>query len=267
MVESAELQQPVTTSGRRLVVLGASNATLGLAQILAIAQSAWGPPLDVIAALGHGRSYGQASTVMGRTLPSIVDCGLWDALAQRPPLPTYVLITDIGNDIVYGHTADRILRWIDSCLERLSPLADRLIVTRLPILSLAAVSPGKFKIVRRLLFPGAKIDQNQAMDRAEAIDQELLSFSQSFGAYVVNPDPNWYGWDPIHIRRRYRSRAWRTMLGGWFDGQPPSSAQPSRLLTFRLLFARPNAWHQCGFSRQSRQPTYGRAGQLTLSLY
>jgi hypothetical protein len=38
----------------------------------------------VLAALGLGRSYGLPRGVLRQTLPGSVECGLWQALADRP---------------------------------------------------------------------------------------------------------------------------------------------------------------------------------------
>ncbi|HEY5315121.1 MAG TPA: hypothetical protein VIK18_21495, partial [Pirellulales bacterium] len=53
---------------RRLVLLGASNLTRGLAPVLQTAAQLWDEPLDILAAAGHGRSYGATSRVLVRSL-------------------------------------------------------------------------------------------------------------------------------------------------------------------------------------------------------
>src|SRR5262245_2033911 len=85
------------TTGHRIVLLGASNLTRGISTVIETAGSILGRPLEVLAAFGHGRSYGMSSSVLGRSLPGIVDCGIWQSLAARPPVSTSALITDIGN--------------------------------------------------------------------------------------------------------------------------------------------------------------------------
>ncbi len=64
----------------RVVLIGASNVTKSLSVIIDIAHQLLGKPLDIFTALGLGRSYGLFSRILGRGLPSIRDCGLWDAL-------------------------------------------------------------------------------------------------------------------------------------------------------------------------------------------
>src|SRR5205807_8069752 len=56
---------------RRVVVLGASNVSLGFGTIVETAARLWGAPLDLLAAFGHGRSYGLRKSVLGRELPGI----------------------------------------------------------------------------------------------------------------------------------------------------------------------------------------------------
>src|SRR5690242_2621175 len=76
---------------RRVVLLGASNLTRAIATVLETALGVWGGPLDVLAALGNGRSYGLRKAWLWRELPGIAGCGLWDAWERRPPAPTAAL--------------------------------------------------------------------------------------------------------------------------------------------------------------------------------
>ena len=82
--------------------------------------------------MGLGRSYGQRSTVLGRSLPGITECGLWPAL-QHGSGPVHALITDVGNDVIYGVPVDRIVAWGSTCVDRLH--AARRMVT-LPLVSI-----------------------------------------------------------------------------------------------------------------------------------
>ncbi len=115
--------QADTSLRRRVVVLGASNVARGISVILGTAGRVWGQPLEVFAAYGRGRSYGRPSQVLRRELSGIVECGLWDALRTRDPVPTAALVTDIGNDLVYGRSVDEIGDWVDACLARFAALA------------------------------------------------------------------------------------------------------------------------------------------------
>lgn len=70
----------------RVVALGASNLTRGFQTVVATARTAWGTDVDVLAALGHGRSYGADSAFLVRRLPGILDSGLWRRPETAPSL-------------------------------------------------------------------------------------------------------------------------------------------------------------------------------------
>src|SRR5687768_14330413 len=123
----------MSTRPERLVALGASNLTRGFPVVVATARSAFGPGVEILAAHGLGRSYGMESRVLARTLPAILDCGLWAALDARPRTPTRALVTDVGNDILYGASADQILRWVATAVERLSQAGAEIVLTGLPM--------------------------------------------------------------------------------------------------------------------------------------
>ena len=91
----------------RVVAIGASNLTRGFQTVVATARTAWGPDVQVVAALGHGRSYGADSAFLFRRLPGILQSGIWQQLESTPAVPTKALVTDVGNDIVYGFPPER----------------------------------------------------------------------------------------------------------------------------------------------------------------
>ena len=104
----------------RVVLLGASNLTRSFPQVVATARALAGEPIEVVAALGHGRSFGLRSRVLARSLPGIVGCGLWAALDGAPARArTLALVTDVGNDIVYGVGVETIREWVETCVSRL----------------------------------------------------------------------------------------------------------------------------------------------------
>ncbi len=86
----------------RIILLGASNLTLSLRLVTHLMQQRFSGPSEILAAVGHGRAYGSANQVLSRGLPGIVNSGLWPQLNSIGVLPTYALLTDIGNDILFG---------------------------------------------------------------------------------------------------------------------------------------------------------------------
>jgi hypothetical protein len=220
----------------RVVALGASNLTRGFHTVVATARAVWGPDLEILAALGHGRSYGARSRVLFRALPGILDSGLWPALESRPQVPTRGLVTDVGNDILYGFSAEQTLAWVDEALRRLSRATQDVVLTDLPVASIRRLSSTKFAAFRSILVPSCRLTLEQVLDAAERVNDGLAQLSAARGVKFFRLDPEWYGFDPIHVRPSLWRPAWEQILGV----RPPSSPNGvSKAEGLRLYFMRP----------------------------
>jgi len=197
----------------RVVALGASNLTRGFQTVVSTARSAWGREVEIVAALGHGRSYGVPSRFIIRTLPGILASGLWRHLELRRPVPTRALVTDIGNDILYGFSVEQTLRWTAEAIERLHEFTDDIVLTGLPLSGIRALSRPKFLAFRSLIVPSCRLSLSQILQASEQVNDGLaaLAASRSIQFFPLNPD--WYGFDPIHIRPSQWRPAWQEILG------------------------------------------------------
>ena len=201
------------TGTKRVVALGASNLTRGIATIAKLACVAWGPETQLLAALGYGRSYGSYSKVGFRVLPSILRSGLWNTLASMPPARTKVLITDIGNDILYGFPFVTILAWVSEAIDRFERITPDISITSLPLESIRQLSGFKYSVIRAALFPGCKMPLENLIESIGELNTGLEEIAAKREIRLVAPNPSWYGVDPIHIRRQFWPLAWSEMLG------------------------------------------------------
>ncbi len=252
----------------RWVLLGASNLTHGLAIVLATVRQRCPAPLDVLAAEGNGRSYGKTSRVLWRELPGIVQCGLWQALAQRPSAPTSALLTDIGNDILYDVPVDQITQWVDECLTRLTDTGAHVAMTELPIDNLQALSRRRFLFFRRLFVPQCRLALETVCGRAHELNAALSATAQRRGVALVPQSAAWYGLDPMHIRATLATRAWQTILAPVL----PATASPPQIRRrggeqWRLLKLRPKQRRMWGKEQLAVQPAMQFTDGMTLSLY
>lgn len=197
----------------RVVALGASNLTRGFQTVVSTARSVWGRDIEVLAALGHGRSYGAPSTFLFRTVPSILKAGLWSELDRRVPMTTRALVTDVGNDILYGFSVERTLGWVEEVLVRLGRVTKDIVLTDLPMTSVRRLSEVKFVALRSMLVPSCRLTLSQVLDRAERVNDGLEQLSREYGATLFRLDPGWYGFDPIHMKPSQWRRAWEQILG------------------------------------------------------
>jgi hypothetical protein len=253
---------------RRVILLGASNLSLSFSTVVAAARRTWGEPLEIMAAIGHGRSYGQDSTVFGRKISGIFPCALWRDLQLRPALPTAALVTDVGNDLLYGVAPERVLEWVGSCLDRLAEAGATTLVTELPVVSIQRLSELRFRFFRRLFFPQSKLTFADAQALIVELNRELVALCGARKIPIIPVSGAWYGVDPIHLRRRVRGEVWPAMLAGWRGVEQPFEVVRSPLWTSAYL-ARlaPHERTVFGIRRFSAQPSGRLSDGTSISLY
>lgn len=213
-----------------VIVLGASNVSRGLARLTAITRRRANTALDLFVTAGHGRSYGAASRVAMRRLPSILGSGLWRAL-DREALAggggggsgavrqSSALVTDIGNDLLYGFAAGQVAAWVRESVRRLTERGSRTVVTRLPLASLEGVGPGRYRLLRMCYAPGCRLSLTELKTAAHELDQAVAAIASEFDATLVEQPSEWYGVDAIHVRRRRLDSLWHRVCDAW--GLPP----------------------------------------------
>ena len=226
-----------------------------------------GAPCEFLIAMGHGRSYGKFSTVLGRSLPGITECGLWPALTMGSG-PVHALITDIGNDVIYGAAVETIVGWVSACIDRLCAADATIVVSLPPMASIEKLTPWRFHIARSLLFPGRRMSLPETVRRCRELAEGLTALAARDGVTLVEPEGRWYGLDPIHPKRRHMADAWRQGLGPWAGGHSgrlrvsPSAARWARLRTLT-----PQQWWLLGREMGRPQPSGRLADGSTLSLF
>ena len=196
-----------------IVVIGASNVTLALPMLWSsLAKTP--DPLRLIVVAGHGRSYGMPSTVFGRRLPGIVECDFWETKFD-PPLcetSTRTIMTDVGNDILYGSPAASIGEWVETTLKRVVEFSSDVVMTQLPMASLRSLTARRYHFFRRILFPRCTLSLDEAMQVGDTVNAKLQTLADDLHVGLHEPPRTWYGIDPIHIRKRLRPAAWEQFL-------------------------------------------------------
>jgi hypothetical protein len=234
----------------RVIALGASNLTRGFQTVVSTTRAAWGPDVEVVAALGHGRSYGAYSRFAVRTLPGILQSGLWQRLESSPSVPTRALVTDVGNDILYGFSPTQTLEWTGEAVRRLEQFTQDIVLTDLPVHAIRRLSEAKFLFLRSVLVPSCRRSLRDVQQAAERVSDGLATLAADRGITFFRLNPAWYGYDPIHIRPSQWRPAWQEILGS-----PPEARRNrgARLEAVRLYFTPPERQWLFGLERCTPQ--------------
>lgn len=200
------------TPRNRVILLGASNLTLSLRLVTHLMQQRFGGPSEILAAIGHGRAYGSANQALSRGLPGIVNSGLWPQLNSVGALPTYALLTDIGNDILFGSAPEQILRQVGWCVEQLQKQSAQIIVTNLPMASIEDLSERRYTFYRNIFYPFCRLPRNETVSRVRAVYQGLIDMASCRNFTLYEQEPVWFGPDGIHVHYWKRRAFYRDIL-------------------------------------------------------
>jgi hypothetical protein len=149
---------------------------------------------------------------------------------------TRALVTDVGNDILFGFSPEQTLAWVAEALRRLRRVTEDIVLTDLPLGSIRRLSRLKFLAFRSILVPSCRLSLPQVLERAERVNVGLAELSSAHGGKFFHLDPTWYGFDPIHVRPSLWRQAWQQILGA----QPHASLNGvSTSGSLRLYLMRP----------------------------
>jgi len=182
------------------VVLGASNVSRGLARLAAALRARAPGPVELFVAAGHGRGYGVNTRVAWRRLPAIRTSGLWRALDRERVARPAALVTDVGNELLYGLGVTAVATAVRDAVERLRDRGGRVAITGLPLGSIAGVGPVRYRLMRTVYVPGCQLSRAAIKDAALWLDDELRTIP---GFRVRAPNR----WSVLQPSNDSRSRA------------------------------------------------------------
>lgn len=252
----------------RIVLLGASNLTLGLPRLVQSFRACLPGTVEVLSAHGHGRSYLKWSYVIYRGLPSIRDCSLWEDLKSRPPAKqTYALVTDLGCDLFYGSKPEPIVESVTACFQNLTDLNAKIVLARPPLQSLHPINNWHYYVAKNTFFPGPTIPWPTMREYITEVDDRIMQTANDLGVASIAPKKEWYGFDPIHMTRTMRNQAWNEILTDWqlpeeFEVATPKLAESLHIWT-RKAAKRKTWW----IPQLLAQPSHQWQDGTSLSVY
>ncbi len=214
------MRDSVPHKAKNVILLGASNLTLAWPRIMRQLASRTSRAVNVLTAHGMGRSYVNARSGFAfRQLPGILHCPLWDQLDECSvdECVPCALITDLGNDLVYGRSPQDVAESTKESITRIrrwAPNAE-VVVTRPPVVSVERLGFLRFVGFRTALFPKCGLSLEDVKRHTVELDERVAEIADEEGVPASKPADHWYGWDPIHYRFRHQSEAFGAMMNQW----------------------------------------------------
>jgi hypothetical protein len=143
-----------------------------------------------------------------------------------------------------------------------------LVVTELPIGNVAGLSLRRYEFFRGAMFPRCSLSFDAIQGRAVELNGCVVESARKRGAAIVSHRDTWYGWDPIHIRKKFFSRAWPSILAPWAESSERPPTPRGSLRRWVYLRSRvPHVRRIGGFEQRRAQPCGRLADGSTIAMF
>ena len=162
-----------------------------------------------IHAMGPGRGYVSRGGILNATYSPILDSGIFEAIQRKRIKNQQIvtLITDIGNDVMYDASPEKIIGGLEYLYNLLDEFEANIFITSISVDLENDVSELYFRILRKLYFPKSPVTYSQASNNIKAINQFILQSSNQ-RISVINDMKSFYGIDKIHYSILKSRMAW-----------------------------------------------------------
>ena len=170
-----------------------------------------------MSAIGPGRAYCVEGGVLHARYRPIESCGVLEAIRQRAQSPCRIvaLVTDIGNDIMYGVPEEEIIRCLDRFFDALRALNAHVIATTIHVDLEREVGEYRFLLLRTLFFPRSLVTYRRAAAAIRTINS-FLGEKEDDTFHIVEDMQRYVGGDKIHYTLVKSHLAWTRLTAEMF---------------------------------------------------
>ena len=169
---------------------------------------------EFLNALGPGRGFCARGGVFNITYSPIQDCQVIESAQKKSKeaLHTVVLITDIGNDLMYGVSADTLIASLDIMIDEILKWDADIFLTSIHINLKKDISPTIFLVLRFLFYPSSKINYEEMDFSILQINDYLeRKVNENERMHLITGLEAFVGLDKIHYSLFKTHAAWSTV--------------------------------------------------------
>ena len=190
--------------------MGASNLARGYSMFTRHISSCLGKnKTEFLNALGPGRGFCARGGMFNFTYPPIQDCRILEVAEKKSCDTLAVLITDIGNDLMYGVSADTLIESLDGLIDRALQLDAEIFLTSIHVNLKKDVSQTMFFILKSLFYPGSSITYEETDLFIRKVNGYLEEKAgQNERVHLISGMESFAGIDKIHYSLLKTHSAW-----------------------------------------------------------
>jgi hypothetical protein len=190
--------------------MGASNLARGYSMLTRHISSCFEKnKTEFLNALGPGRGFCARGGMFNFTYPPIQDCRILDTAEKISCDTRVVLITDIGNDLMYGVSADTLIESLDGLIDRTLQWDAEVFMTSIHVNLKKDVSPNTFFILKSFFYPGSSITYEETdlfIIKVNGYLEEKAE--QNKRVHLISGLGSFAGADKIHYSLLKTNSAW-----------------------------------------------------------
>ena len=208
--KSANITPLPLESSVLLILLGASNLSRGCFALARHMRACLRPrTVEVLIASGPGRGYCVPGGLLNINYPPICSSDIFDVAQKKSESGCRViaLVTDIGNDIMYDVSAEKLTETIQQIFVTLRSMDAEIFYNTLPVAFEKTVHPAWFYILRSVLLPFSRVSYDEAKAGIIAVNQ-FLNESASENCHLIPDMDRYLGFDEIHYGWLRAHHAW-----------------------------------------------------------
>ncbi len=193
-----------------LLLLGASNLSRGCFAFSSFMKKNLSPrPVEVLIASGPGRGYCAIGGLLNAKYLPISTSDIFKVAQSKADSGCQVvaLVTDIGNDIMYSVSLEKLIATFQQIFDRLESMNAEVFYTTLPAAFEGKVHPIWFYILRTLLLPFSRVSYDEATAGIVMVNKYLRESKAEHRHLVAGMD-HYLGFDEIHYGWLSARSAW-----------------------------------------------------------
>lgn len=194
------------------LLMGASNLARGYSMLShTLSKSLENKNSKFLNALGPGRAVCARGGMFNFTYSPIKDCRVIEKAEKetKKASRTAVLITDIGNDLMYGISADTLIENLDEMINRMLGWDADIFLTSIHVDLKRDVSPRTFLFLRFFFYPGSKVTYEETDSFVVKVNEYLKEKSEkNERVHLITGMGSFAGLDKIHYSLSKTHSAW-----------------------------------------------------------
>ena len=192
------------------LLMGASNLARGYSMLTRHISSCFGKNnTEFLNALGPGRGFCARGGMFNFSYPPIQDCRILEAGNKKSCDTRAVLITDIGNDLMYGVPADTLIESLDGLIDRALQCDAEIFITSIHVNLKKDVSQTTFFILKFFFYPRSSITYKKTDLFIIKVNSYLKEKSgQNQRIHLISGMESFAGADKIHYSLFKTHTAW-----------------------------------------------------------